>query len=189
MNMYSENKIYIALIHHPVIDKKGDEITSAVTNLDIHDLSRLAKTYGIEKVYIVTPDKRQKELVESIARHWREGFGSIYNGDRKEALGVVKIIDSVESMCEELTSVNGKSPVLVSTCASRKHNSTSFDSMRGILRRDGNDVVIVMGTAWGLADSMFDRSDYVLEPIEINGKYNHLSVRSAASIIVDRLLS
>jgi len=31
-------------------------------------------------------------------------------------------------------------------------------------------------------------STYILEPIRGNAKYNHLSVRSAVSIILDRLL-
>ena len=30
-------------------------------------------------------------------------------------------------------------------------------------------------------------SDYILEPIRANSKYNHLSVREAVAIILDRL--
>ena len=35
----------IALVHYPVLDRRGDVVTSAVTNLDVHDLARLSTTY------------------------------------------------------------------------------------------------------------------------------------------------
>ena len=38
-----------------------------------------------------------------------------------------------------------------------------------------------------MTEEVFDKSDYVLEPIGGGGDYNHLSVRSAASIMLDRL--
>jgi hypothetical protein len=44
-----------------------------------------------------------------------------------------------------------------------------------------------MGTGWGLADQVLDRVDRLLAPIQGAADYNHLSVRSAAAIILDRL--
>ena len=50
--------------------------------------------------------------------------------------------------------------------------------------------LIVFGTGWGLETGFLEReSDYLLEPIPGRGDYNHLSVRSAAGMILDRLLS
>ncbi len=46
---------------------------------------------------------------------------------------------------------------------------------------------LLFGTGWGLTQEVKDSSDYVLAPIEGKG-YNHLSVRSAVAIILDRLL-
>jgi len=49
--------------------------------------------------------------------------------------------------------------------------------------------LLVLGTGYGLADEMLDRCDVLLEPIRGNDEYNHLSVRAAAAIILDRLHS
>ncbi len=45
-----------------------------------------------------------------------------------------------------------------------------------------------MGTGWGLSDEIFAASGMTLEPIKGCGDYNHLSVRSATAIMLDRLL-
>ena len=59
----------IALVHYPVLDRRGDVVTSAVTNLDVHDLARLATTYGLCRYYIVTPATEQQLLTARIVRH------------------------------------------------------------------------------------------------------------------------
>ncbi len=86
MNGRYQDKIYLALVHYPVKNKNGQTITSAVTNLDLHDIARAAKTYGVGAFYVVTPLEDQKELVEKIVSHWTEGFGRIYNPKRFEAV-------------------------------------------------------------------------------------------------------
>jgi hypothetical protein len=55
---------------------------------------------------------------------------------------------------------------------------------------DGNPdpIVLAFGTAWGLSPAFMAEADFVLEPLAGSGDYNHLSVRSAAAIILDRLL-
>ena len=53
---------------------------------------------------------------------------------------------------------------------------------------DGTPYALVLGTAWGLADTFIKQADYCLEPICGPTDYNHLSVRSAAAILLDRLL-
>lgn len=45
------------------------------------------------------------------------------------------------------------------------------------------------GTGWGLTNEVMDMSTYILEPIRAKCKYNHLSVRAAVAIILDRLLN
>ena len=47
--------IAVVLVHHPVVDKNGDTIAAAVTALDLHDIARVAKTYGLAAFYVVTP--------------------------------------------------------------------------------------------------------------------------------------
>jgi hypothetical protein len=53
---------------------------------------------------------------------------------------------------------------------------------------DGERFLILLGTAWGLAQEVIDAGDGILPPISGLGNYNHLSVRSAAAIVLDRLL-
>ena len=49
-------------------------------------------------------------------------------------------------------------------------------------------MLLLFGTAHGLAPELSETADYTLPPIESTTGYNHLSVRSAVSIILDRLL-
>ena len=71
--------LYVALTHYPVVNKRGETIASAVTNLDLHDISRTAKTYGLKSFYVVSPLKDQKTLVQRIISHWTTGAGAVYN--------------------------------------------------------------------------------------------------------------
>ena len=49
-------------------------------------------------------------------------------------------------------------------------------------------VLLLLGTAWGLAPEVLAMADGVLPPIRGVSGFNHLSVRSAAAILFDRLL-
>jgi tRNA (guanine37-N1)-methyltransferase len=49
-------------------------------------------------------------------------------------------------------------------------------------------VLLVMGTGYGLAPKVIEQADGLLRGIRFLDSYNHLSVRSATSILVDRLL-
>jgi hypothetical protein len=51
----------------------------------------------------------------------------------------------------------------------------------------GPPELLLLGTGWGLAAEVLERVDDVLEPIAGSGPYNHLSVRTAAAIVLDRL--
>ena len=48
--------------------------------------------------------------------------------------------------------------------------------------------LILLGTGHGLAQDIVDASDYTLCPIRGAAEYNHLSVRAAAAIILDRVI-
>ena len=79
--------IHIALVHHPVLLKNNTAGTSSVTNLDIHDISRIACTYGISSLQIVTPVQDQKVLVEELITHWTQGDGAKNKPGQGESLG------------------------------------------------------------------------------------------------------
>ncbi len=52
-----------------MVNKKGEIIASAVTNLDLHDIARAARTFGVGRFFVVTPLADQKRLVEKIVAH------------------------------------------------------------------------------------------------------------------------
>src|SRR6516164_8187672 len=56
-------RVAIALVHYPVLDGQGALVTTAVTNLDVHDLARSARTYGCSDYFVVHPIVAQRELV------------------------------------------------------------------------------------------------------------------------------
>ena len=97
-DMWLLMKIDVALIHYPVCNKNSEIIGSAVTNLDLHDIARASRTYGVDTFYVVTPFADQKKLVNEIIDHWQSGHGSTYNPDRKEAFSLIKLVDDVESL-------------------------------------------------------------------------------------------
>jgi hypothetical protein len=180
-------KLYVALIHYPVVNKNGETIASALTNLDLHDISRAAKTYGLEAFLVVTPLEDQKELAEKIISHWTSGIGADYNPKRRSALELIRVYDSFTEALERIAAAEGSNPVTVATCARKYPASISNEELRAMLT-NGRPHVLILGTAWGLTEEFISKADYVLEPIVGKADYNHLSVRSAASIIFDRLL-
>jgi hypothetical protein len=178
--------LYVALAHYPVVNKNGDIIASAVTNLDLHDISRAAKTYGVKSFYVVTPLKDQQVLAQRIIAHWISGAGAAYNPARRSALETIKVIDSLADVVEDIKSLENRYPETVVTSARRYPESIGYAEFRNVMK-NGQPHLLVFGTAWGLAEPFISQADYVLEPIAGVSSYNHLSVRSAAAIILDRL--
>jgi hypothetical protein len=182
------SNIHLALVHFPVYNKVGEIVVSSVTTLDVHDISRVCRTYGAGSFYVVTPLKTQKELVERMVGHWMKGFGAEYNPTRKDALQQTKVIKSLDEVIKDLTEQSGEKPRVVVTSAKQVPNSIGYKSLREKLSEDGGPVLLVFGTGWGLEKNLIKNADYVLEPIQGNSGFNHLPVRGAIAIILDRLL-
>lgn len=175
------------LVHYPVVGKNGDTIASAVTNLDLHDIARAGRTFGIRAFYIVTPLQDQLELVDKIVSHWVSGAGSVYNPIRKEALSIICIKESFKAALDDIAEKEHGYPKVIVTSARNRPDSLGMQDLKGMLAK-GSPYALVLGTAWGLAEEVMDQADYILEPIYGLSDYNHLSVRSAAAILLDRLL-
>jgi tRNA (guanine37-N1)-methyltransferase len=182
-------QVFLALLHYPVYDKNRQVVTTAVTNMDIHDIARSARTYGIKGFYVVTPVKALQKLALKILEHWETGYGSQYNATRKEALSVARIRDTLDDAVIDIERRTGMKPVIVGTSARRGHGRTSFATLKEMIIKEACPFLILLGTGWGLTESIFAQADYVLAPIEGTADYNHLSVRSAAAIMLDRLLA
>ena len=180
-------KVYVALLHYPVYNKNKKVIVTALTNLDIHDIARAAKTYGVERFYVVTPSPSQHRLLDRILQHWISGVGGEYNPIRKEALELVDSAFTLEEVIDDVFERDGKKPLVVLTSARKSERAISFDKLREQIKV-GSNILLIFGTGWGLAKEVFNSADFLLEPIYGIGDYNHLAVRSAVAIILDRLL-
>jgi len=177
--------ISLALLHYPV--KQGDRtITSSITNLDIHDLSRLTATYGLGAFYLVHPDEGMRSLAASFISHWLEGEGRLFKPDRTQALEHMVIVASLDEAVAHVLSREGSRPFLLATSARRRPNIVPWQEVV-TLYKNKKPILVLCGTAEGISEELDDIIDGYAEPIDAGTGYNHLSVRSAASIFIDRL--
>jgi hypothetical protein len=185
--------VYVALLHHPVVNRQGVTVTTSVTNMDIHDISRTCRTYGIKKFFIVTPIDDQQELVGRILKHWSTEDSKRYHPDRVSAVSRVELVRDFAAVKGLIRSETGQAPRVWMPDARPLANSISYSSARAEIGQDPRPVVVVFGTGWGLAEEFLTEVDRVLAPIQgravaADEPYNHLSVRAAAAIVLDRLL-
>jgi hypothetical protein len=179
--------VYVALLHYPVYNRNGHVVCAAITNLDIHDIARAARTYGVSGFYVITPLEEQQLLLGRLLRHWREGYGARSNPDRKAALELVSVVASLPEALALITREVGTEPELWGTAATATGPTLTYGEARERLHQ-GRHTVILFGTAWGLSREVLGLATYLLPPIQGATSYNHLSVRGAAAVILDRLL-
>ncbi len=191
---------YVGLVHHPVYDRTGAVVTSAVTNMDIHDIARSAATYGLAGYYAITPVAAQREKIERIVSVWPEqggrGRGPDVDGEirrpdyRAEALALIRTAPSIAEVIAELGR-DAPPPMVVTTSADRGRvgpaRRLDFAGLRAEAVISDRPLLILVGTGWGLTEDVIDESYCVLEPVSGQPEFNHLCVRSALAIILDRL--
>ncbi|NUN12075.1 MAG: RNA methyltransferase [Myxococcales bacterium] len=197
MNQCAKRAIYLALLHFPVYNKHRDVVATAVTNVDIHDICRSARSYGLAGVFFVTPVEQQQVLVREILGHWQHGVGSQQNPFRADAFALAHVSMSLEAAIDQIVLDTGKYPQIVATSAKPLANTKSYREYRRDLKNqpNGTPQLILFGTGWGIVQEVLNNADIRLEPVACanwarnqNADYNHLSVRSAAAIVLDRLL-
>ena len=179
--------LYLALLHFPVYDKNGQVVTTAVTHLDIHDIARSACTYGVRRFYVVTPVHALRALSARILAHWDSGWGASYNTTRKDALALVGLSEDLDRTIVDIERYTGVPPLLLVTSARTSRPTISFAGLRRLMARTERPLLVLFGTGWGLTEDVIERADHQLPAILGTGDYNHLSVRSAAAIILDRM--
>lgn len=182
----------IALIHSPVLNKKGELVTTNVTNFDIHDVARCARTYGVKNYFIVNNTREQLMYVERVLSHWRSGEGSNLNPKRVMALSLIKTAETIKKVIDEVTQAEGQKPYVVATAARPIEgvDVISFSDLKASERLN-KPLLVLFGTGFGLPEEFVKtHCDALLEPISGASQdgYNHLSVRSAISICLDRIL-
>jgi len=178
----------VALLHYPVYNIEGEVIATSVTSLDLHDIARTCLTYEVHRFYVVQPIPQMMQLAEQILGYWRTGPGAMWRADRRDAFTTVRLVETLEEAIEDLTGDEGAEPVLIATSARRFAGTVGYDKIRGLVRSPGRPLFILLGTGHGLTQEIIDACDYILCPIRGRAEYNHLSVRAAAAIILDRII-
>lgn len=183
-------RVYVALLHHSMRDKNGAVVTTAVTNLDIHDIARSSRTFGAKGYFLITPLEEQQEVVKRIIGHWQGSGGRDYNPDRSEAFTRVHIVSWLQDAVGAIEKLEGEKPEVWMTSARHTENGKTWEAARSEITKGGPPKLLVFGTGWGMTEEMLKSANAVLTPIlpEEESGYNHLSVRSAVAISLDRLL-
>jgi hypothetical protein len=182
-------RIYLGLVHHPIKNKLGELVTTSVTNLDIHDISRSCRTFGIKKYFLVTPFEAQRELVNSILGHWEQDHANAFNPDRQDALTIARAVDSIETAIAQITEMEGQRPLIAVTGANFESFDGDVKELTKKLEVLNMPCFLLFGTGWGLHPIALEKAEFKLSPIisKNSDGYNHLSVRSAVAIYLDRL--
>ena len=164
--------------------------------MDIHDISRSARTFGAKGYFLVTPIEDQHEIVEKILEHWHSERAKIHHPDRVEAVSLVRMVKTFDDVKAAIRAEHGQEPEVVLTDARPLPKAISYAEYRRLLtdpnlgRDPGRPVCLVFGTGWGISDTFYPEVHRILAPVYGPGGaegYNHLSVRAAAAIILDRL--
>lgn len=178
----------VILLHENMVDKEGKIVTTSLTLIDIHDIARSSATFGATRAYIAHPSPVLRRLAHTIEQHWEEGYGSTYNPDRKTAIETIEVVSDLDEAIHKIDLRTGRLPRLIATSAHDGADRTSLSEMRQLIQDEKDPFLLMFGTGWGMSDALLARADFLLEPVRGAGIYNHLSVRSACAIILDRLL-
>lgn len=178
---------YVMEVHYPVLDKRGEKSSTSITGMDLHDIARACRTYGIKKYLLVTPLQQQREMAQKIVTHWTEGWGASYNHDRSEAFSTLKIFASVNRALKWVREREKTEPFKIATTAKSVGGAVHWLSLKRRILEEDLAPVFIFGTGWGLHQDVIDDADSVMTPIAGGlDSWNHLSVRSAVSITLDR---
>jgi hypothetical protein len=180
-------ELFTSLIHFPVLNKKGEIVTTSITLFDVHDIARTSYTFGASRFYLINKSPKQSYVLERLLTFWKTGFGREYNENRSEAIDIVFYHSLWEDAHLEAEKILGEQVLTVATSARNigGNKSVSAKTLRKI--REEKPIFLLFGTGWGLSNEILDKVDYILEPIYGAKEYNHLYVRSAAAIILNDL--
>lgn len=179
--------VYIALLHYPVYNKRKEIVTTSITGFDLHDIARSAATFGIKKYFVVNPMPAQIEFARRIFEFWMDEDSIEFNWTRVEAFKLISLQTDLEGAVAEIVKIEGKKPKIVATSA-KPIGKISFENLKFEIGSSDLPYLILFGTGWGLVEEVLEKVDGILEPILGKSEYNHLSVRAATAIILDRLM-
>ena len=145
-------RVALALVHYPVIrDRFGSVGATSVTPLNVHDLARAARTYGVAPLYVVTPLFSQRALIARILSHYREGHGAAANPTRAEALSDVVLSGSINEALDDLSRRAGGYPAVVGTAARQGPKSIGYPDLAARMGEGPGSWLLLFGTGGGSA--------------------------------------
>lgn len=172
-------KLHIALAHHPVKDRAGEVITTSVTNLDLHDMVRMARSYDLAKVWVISPIKAQRDKVLHMAKKWNQELST---HDRARGWQNLEVVSSIE----EMKTMLGQPALIGTSAAGGREGMVNASDIWKIIA--SKETVLLFGSGWGLTETALAGCDYVMNPILNESQYNHLSVRTAMAVVLDRVV-
>lgn len=180
--------INVVLLHDKMVDKTGKLVTTSLTLIDVHDIARSSRTYGVNTFFVAHPAPALRKLARTLQSHWEDGWGATYNPNRKEALEHVDIVNDLDEVIQKIDARTGKLPKLIATSAKDGGKRVNFTELKTEMSISDDPYLLMLGTGWGMSDELLARATHFLTPVKGPGEYNHLSVRSACAIMLDRLL-
>jgi hypothetical protein len=103
---------------------------------------------------------------------------------RAEALKKVVIKAGMDDMVAHIQG----DPIIVGTSSKeRPGKSISYQEIQALIEKEARPLLLLFGTGWGLSSEVVDQCEKMLMPIRGKGDYNHLSLRVALGIILDRI--
>lgn len=187
--MNNPPNLSLGLIHWPCLNQHGEVVCTNVTNFDIHDIARSSRVFGVSQYFIINRAKEQLMFVSRVLDHWRVGEGSDHNPQRKTAVRMIKLSETLEDSLKEFQ----VKPLVIATSAQNRGEfpKIGFKELREKMWSDSSQpIYLLFGTGWGFTDDVLKQCDYILDPIKGSSldDYRHLSVRSAVAICLDRLM-
>jgi len=171
-------EIAVALVHHPVLNRLGEPVTTAITSMDIHDFARTCAFYDVAPVYLVHPAAGMHAMVRDITAYWLTGKGGKRNPGRREAIRNIRMVNNLEDVLRD-------ADYRLWYTSSNPPEGRICDA--GTLMEQPGPHLIIFGTGWGLNVGAMPEPNGWLSPIAGIGKVRHLSVRAALAIYLDRL--
>lgn len=184
--------LYIGLLHFPIKNRRGEIVATALTSMDVHDIARTSHTYGVATYFVVTPLPSQQDIAWKIVGFWTEGEQAANHSRRGEALAIIRVAADLDETVQIISEAEGKKPLLVSTSARTSDTGCSkhipYDRLTEKILKSHLPIYILFGTGWGMSEELIATCDFLLPPIRPDALFNHLSVRSAVAITLDRLI-
>ena len=110
--------------------REREVVATAVTNFDIHDIARCARTYRDGRFLCDHPAGEPGSAGGENHSPLGRGAGSVYNPTRKESLSLVRISRTIDEADREISELWQKKVRRIATGASHHPRNVGFESLR-----------------------------------------------------------